>query len=751
MIKRVWIAALLALGLSAPVGAQDIIRPSGGQLSKSGYVNFGSPTGTNGYGFRDYAGQIQFKNESGDWTSLTSLKTDNYWARSGANTTLGTGSDLVGIGVALPESKFHVNGDGSPTTMWGLAMFSATGGVSTAGNLYGIVVDKRGTASLAFGINKDSMSGYNIPANAAFISTADTPTTLTIGRGSGTGLPAYADLTIAGTTGFVGLKNTNPTVQLDIVGQGLANGNAISLSSFNATYSNYNGAPYIFLNKSHSDTVNTNLSTINGEILGYINWRGVDVANNSGAAIALYGTQSGNAGTGDWNIPATLSVEVGSPSGAVNTFNTAYDKTWVSPKLGIGTSSPSATLSVGNNLFTVDGTTGNTATVGTLTIGSTSRSASTEALNILVPTNPVAITGAATSSQGIHINSPEEKTYTGFPAPTGTNLVYPISSFNYNLGTSQTINTNYAQIYGTNLYLYFSTTSTPDLERFFITGQQSLILWDAKTTAKQILAGTATVQYRGVDANGRTTNTLNGGIGGNVSVVAQTNYTQTITNITGTSVSLLGASTATTNVTNIYGSISNFSTSGTATDFNSAVTNVYGFRATRGLNGTFTGGTRTVTNYYGLFVGSPSASGKYTFTNTYGVYIEDPAALSYFAGNLVGPGASMLGRSVEAVTTTKAPSTTLELDELYTNEGDADGATITLPTAAAGLTYTFYVQTGQTLTVTAASGDTIRVNGIVSAAAGSASSNVVGSYLVLVAVNATEWIAVSVGGSWTVV
>ena len=105
-------------------------------------------------------------------------------------------------------------------------------------------------------------------------------------------------------------------------------------------------------------------------------------------------------------------------------------------------------------------------------------------------------------------------------------------------------------------------------------------------------------------------------------------------------------------------------------------------------------------------------------------------------------------RTVEAVTASKSPADT-ESGEVYTNEGDADGATITLPTAASGLTFTCYVQTAQTLTVTAGSGDTIRSGASVTAAAGSITSNVVGSAITLVAINATEWVAVASVGTWT--
>lgn len=111
-------------------------------------------------------------------------------------------------------------------------------------------------------------------------------------------------------------------------------------------------------------------------------------------------------------------------------------------------------------------------------------------------------------------------------------------------------------------------------------------------------------------------------------------------------------------------------------------------------------------------------------------------------------GGCFLQRSVEANTGTKAPAAT-ESFEMYTNEGDADGSIINLPGAAAGLTYTVYVQTAQTITVNAAAGDTIRIAASVSAAAGNAASNTVGNCLTLVAINATEWVATAVVGTWT--
>jgi len=87
---------------------------------------------------------------------------------------------------------------------------------------------------------------------------------------------------------------------------------------------------------------------------------------------------------------------------------------------------------------------------------------------------------------------------------------------------------------------------------------------------------------------------------------------------------------------------------------------------------------------------------------------------------------------------------------VFTNLGDADGSVLELPTAASGITYTVYVQTAQTITITANTGDTIRIDTSVTAVAGSITSATVGSAITLVAINDTEWVATSVVGTWTI-
>lgn len=95
-------------------------------------------------------------------------------------------------------------------------------------------------------------------------------------------------------------------------------------------------------------------------------------------------------------------------------------------------------------------------------------------------------------------------------------------------------------------------------------------------------------------------------------------------------------------------------------------------------------------------------------------------------------------------------SASTENNKLFTNEGATAENHHTLPTAVAGLTYTFYCQDTDGIQINANTGDTIRIAASVSAAAGLIETATVGNAVTLVAINATEWVAISVVGTWTV-
>lgn len=118
-----------------------------------------------------------------------------------------------------------------------------------------------------------------------------------------------------------------------------------------------------------------------------------------------------------------------------------------------------------------------------------------------------------------------------------------------------------------------------------------------------------------------------------------------------------------------------------------------------------------------------------------------------------GVGKFLSGVLVEANTAgSGAPNvlTATESGTVLTNEGATAENYHTLPTAVAGYKFTFIVQDTDGIRVTAAAGDTLRVAGGVSGAAGFVRCATAGAILEVVAINATEWIAVTQTAVWTV-
>lgn len=91
----------------------------------------------------------------------------------------------------------------------------------------------------------------------------------------------------------------------------------------------------------------------------------------------------------------------------------------------------------------------------------------------------------------------------------------------------------------------------------------------------------------------------------------------------------------------------------------------------------------------------------------------------------------------------------LESGTVYTNEGVTAKNFHTLPSAVAGYKFTFVVQDADGMRIVANTNDTIRVIDKVTAAAGYVESTTIGSTVTLVSINATEWIATSIHGTWT--
>lgn len=138
--------------------------------------------------------------------------------------------------------------------------------------------------------------------------------------------------------------------------------------------------------------------------------------------------------------------------------------------------------------------------------------------------------------------------------------------------------------------------------------------------------------------------------------------------------------------------------------------------------------------------------------NTLATGIKGASGVVTITDGSTGIGKLLNSRLVEANTAVAASPNVLTATEsgtVLTNEGATAENYHTLPTAVAGYQFTFICQDVDGIRVVANTGDTIRVIDKVTAAAGYLSSTTIGSYVTLVAINATEWFATSIGGVWT--
>jgi hypothetical protein len=123
------------------------------------------------------------------------------------------------------------------------------------------------------------------------------------------------------------------------------------------------------------------------------------------------------------------------------------------------------------------------------------------------------------------------------------------------------------------------------------------------------------------------------------------------------------------------------------------------------------------------------------------------------AGKTWQPGPAISMREVEASTAgSGAPNVLVgstETMKVLTNEGTTARNYHTLPSAAAGYQFTFISQDADLMRITAATGDTIRVGTNVSATAGYIENGAQGDAVTLIAINATEWVAIATVGTWT--
>ena len=198
------------------VQAQDILTASASGVTKltltntgnlvlgaSSYLNFGTTSGTSGYGLRDNSGAIEIKSSGGDWSTISSVWQRNAGAVSPTNIT----DDLLIGATATSSAKFQIFGLTGSATASGNLTFSSAATIATTG-----------MQSLTLG---DANTGNIVTSkNISATGTLTGLTGLTVASGT-IALPASE-------IGNTELANSSLTVT---AGTGLTGGGAVSLGS----------------------------------------------------------------------------------------------------------------------------------------------------------------------------------------------------------------------------------------------------------------------------------------------------------------------------------------------------------------------------------------------------------------------------------------------------------------------------------------------------------------------------------------
>jgi len=163
-----------------------------------------------------------------------------------------------------------------------------------------------------------------------------------------------------------------------------------------------------------------------------------------------------------------------------------------------------------------------------------------------------------------------------------------------------------------------------------------------------------------------------------------------------------------------------------------------------GMQGLATGPTGTV--------GATGPTGSIGPTGDYGP-TGAPSIITGPTGD-TGPVSIITGPTGATYTTIVEPTivqtflTVNDVYKLYTNEGAGGEVEFVLPTAAPNLVYYFYCADSDGVKVRATDSATVRVGASESTVDGYASTDIVGSALMLIAINTAEWVAISAVGTW---
>lgn len=99
-------SALRAFGVQANSWTGVQTFAGGIDLAASAYANWGATLGSGGYGLRDNAGTIEFKDTGGAWAPIASAASGGGWQRIGTVVSLVTGTDTIGSSLRPTDATY---------------------------------------------------------------------------------------------------------------------------------------------------------------------------------------------------------------------------------------------------------------------------------------------------------------------------------------------------------------------------------------------------------------------------------------------------------------------------------------------------------------------------------------------------------------------------------------------------------------------------------------------------------------------